>query len=745
MTRSIRLGAIIIGLAWVLMAASCSSLQPTDTEGGAVQRAQTQVSALRPEVQTGVGTQSWKDAQGAATQGTGGPAAGAAESQAVIRLGSGRFVAPSAGSAEHPAAEGDVTLNFEAADLREVVKVIFEEILKQNYLIDPDVAGVVTIHTTHPVTREAVLPILESILQSNGAALVQGEGFYKIIPMARVNQGIGSPSVGRRTARRRAGYGVQVVPLKHVSAAEIKKILEPMAVDPAMVRIDERRNLVILSGPRNNLATLLDTIEIFDVDWFSGMSFGLFPLEYSDAALLSEELTQVLGEAEGGALAGVVRLIPVERLNAILVVTHQPERVRLLQRLIDQFDRGAQAGPGRRLYVYYLRYASASDIAGTLQELFGDEDQRLPVTRPGDLPPGLRPNVRPAAEIGRAQSSIAEGVEAALAALGAPAPEAPTPPAPPAPAAGGGDTGSPAESRGPVTIKSDDRNNAILVLASPADYRAVEAAIRKLDVPPRQVLIEATIAEVQLTDNMSYGVRWFLDTVIGNVGIKTAFGSLPADVVGSDGLSLGIFNSTDELRLFFDILGTETNVKFLSAPQVLVMDNETANFRVGDQIPIVTRSSQSTTSPDAPVVSEVQYRDTGTLLRVTPRVNAGGMITLDVSQEVSNPGAAAAGANPPIAQRTIDSTVVVQSGQTVLLGGLIRENQSDTKSGIPGLMNIPVLGVMFSNTTEDTSRTELIVTLTPRVIASPMEAQQATDDLRRRVKAATAVETSIRH
>ena len=306
-------------------------------------------------------------------------------------------------------------------------------------------------------------------------------------------------------------------------------------------------------------------------------------------------------------------------------------------------------------------------------------------------------------------------------------------------------TGTP---QGAVMIRADQRNNSILVLASLADYRSVEAAIRKLDTAPRQVLIEATIAEVQLSDNLSYGVRWFFEWGLGSYGIETAFRTPLPGGAGGEGLTLALFNSDDEVRAFFDILDTESNVKLLSAPQVLVIDNQTANIRVGDQIPVVTRAAQGTSDPDAPVVTEVQYRDTGTLLSVTPRINAGGLVTLEISQEVSTPGNAPAvggGGNVPISQRTIDSTVMVQSGQTVVLGGLIRENTSNSKSGIPGLMNLPLLGTLFSNTNEDVSRTELIVTVTPRVVENPQAAYQVTEELRRRVKAATAVETSVRH
>ncbi|MCU7854081.1 MAG: type II secretion system protein GspD, partial [Candidatus Thiodiazotropha sp. (ex Lucinoma borealis)] len=258
---------------------------------------------------------------------------------------------------------------------------------------------------------------------------------------------------------------------------------------------------------------------------------------------------------------------------------------------------------------------------------------------------------------------------------------------------------------------------------------------------PKQVLIEATIAEVKLSDNLSYGVRWFFNgSTGGGRPYKGALGKLPDGVGGGDGFSLGLFNDASDLRVFFDILESESSVKFLSAPQIMVIDNQTASFRVGDQIPIVTRASQSTSDPNAPIVSEVQFRDTGTLLQVTPRINEGGMVTLEVSQEVSTPGTSPAiggGGNVSISQRTIESTVIVHDGQTVVLGGLIREDTTGTKTGIPGLMHIPLLGNLFGSTTKDVNRTELIVTLTPKVVRNPQEAYDISQELREKIRDAT--------
>ena len=297
--------------------------------------------------------------------------AGRADKPAV-RMGTGVFLAEiPEGDEARTFPAGDVTLNFEATSLREFVKVIFDDILEENYLIDPGVDGVVTLHTTHAVSREAVLSILESVLELNGAVLVQDRGMYKIVPVANAEGEVLSPVVGRASAGPGAGFGVRIVPLEHVAAGEIEKILTPFVPAGTTLRIDATRNLLILSGPRYRLDHLLETIKVFDVDWLKGMSFGMFPLHYADAAVLVGEIEKVIGAEGQTPFAGIVRLVPIERLNAILVITHQPKHMTAVRRLIEQFDWGTEASPGRRLYVYHVKYGKAENISAVLQELFG--------------------------------------------------------------------------------------------------------------------------------------------------------------------------------------------------------------------------------------------------------------------------------------------------------------------------------------------------------------------------------------
>jgi general secretion pathway protein D len=639
-----------------------------------------------------------------------------------ITLGSGTFVQPArVGRTDAYATDEGVSLNFEQADLKEFLRVIFETILQENYYVDPQTRGTVTLHTTRPVTQSAVLPILETVLEGNGAALIRDEGMFKVVPLAIAESASGSPAIGRFGSNRAVGFGIQIVPLEHVSAVEIQKIIGPLVPDGSSLRIDETRNVLILSGPRYRLDELLATIRSFDVDWLSGMSFGLFRLQYADAATMVGELEAIVSAGGQSPLAGIVRLLPIERLNAVLVIAHRPDHIAGIQGLIEQFDWGVEGGAGRRLYVYELENGDAAKIAASLQDIFlrsiddqySDDASRITGS---DVFRSASVLSRPLPALPGGQTTAAGDIDE-----------------------GGGVV---ADSLGQVKIIADEDNNAILVLASQQDYRSIEAAIKRLDIAPRQVLIEATIAEVSLSNTLTHGVRWFLENSGNELGINAP---VPTSASG-EGLAFAFFDDARQLSAFFDLLATQSSVKFLSTPQVMVLDNQTATIRVGDQIPVTTRSSQSTTNPDAPIVTEVQFRDTGTLLTVTPRINAGGQVMLEISQEVSLPGtepAVGGGGNVAIAQRSINSSVIVQSGQSVVLGGLILETTSDGKSGVPGLMNVPVFGKLFTQESEDVFRTELIVTVSPKVVENQQVMKRVTEELRRRMQKASEYEESV--
>jgi len=575
--------------------------------------------------------------------------------------------------------EDGITLNFEGADLREVVKVILGDLLSVNYVIADNVRGQATLHTHSPVSREALLPVLESTLQLNGAALIPAVEGYKIVSLDNAARQGAQMSVGRRLTGA-PGYRIQVVPLQYVGAAALGEVLEPFVPQGASVQVDEARNLLMLAGPSTRLAELLRTIEMFDVDWLAGMSFELFLLERADPAMVTDEVEKLLEGAGNNLLGGMIRLVPIERLAAVLVIAKRPRYLDRARSLLRRFDQEGH-GDVRSLQVYPLRHGKAIDVAGVLNEVF--------------------------AASGGGRQNAAEGEAAA-------------------------GSGLPQE---PVPIIADEANNALLVMATSLEYRTVEQAIRKLDIARRQVLVEASIAEVTLSDNLQYGLQWFLRGSLGSNEQQARLTDAGLASSVARGFSYSLTDSDGFVRVLFDALASESKLKILSSPQLLVIDNQTANIRVGDQIPIITRTSSSSTDTNAPLVNEVQFRDTGVLLQVTPRINAGGMVTLEINQEVSEPSADEfAAGNVSILQRTINTSVAVQSGETVLLGGLIRENKNDSLTGIPWLSRLPVLGPLFGRTVDNSTRTELIITITPRVINNGQEAQDAARELMQRMR-----------
>ena len=661
------------------------------------------------------------------------PSAAAA---AVVRLGTGEFVKPDDGRRYRVTTTdaGDITLNFEEAELRQVVMVILGELLDETYYMDPAIKGTVTVHNDNSLRRDQLLPILEELLQMNGAALVQAPGGYKIVPLGEAERQALPPSAARWPPTASRGYTVQIIPLEFASADEVASVLAPYVPEGGSLHSVPQRNILILAAPGHSIEEFLQTVRVFDVDWLEGMSMGMFPLIYADASTVAGELEQLLDTAGGSPMAGMVRLFPIERLNSLLVVTSQQRYLRAMRSWIEDLDRGGDA-PGRRLYVYHVKNSKADHIAGVLNEVFLSDDTGL-APPAASLAPGLEPvtlaSAARAFATGGAQASGAAGDQAA-----------PTPVAMAAPAqASAPDAGTPLIALGSVKIIADNLNNTLLVMATRTEYATIEAAIRKLDILPRQVLVEATIAEVRLNDNLKYGVQWFIKGSLGgyNVDVRSLTGnSVNLPLAQAPGFSTSIFQSPADVRVFISALETESQVRVLSSPQLMVTDNQSASINVGTSVPVIT-SSGTGGATGGTVISEVEYRDTGVLLTVTPHINAGGIVTMEVSQEVSLVGPAVApSGNVSVDQRTIQSSVSVQSGETIVLGGLIQERKTDSVTGVPVLSKLPFIGALFSETADDALRTELIVLITPKVVSNVNEAKAVTRELRKRLQSAGAL------
>ncbi len=608
---------------------------------------------------------------------------------------------------------GSFTLNFADADLREVVRAVLGDTLGANFVIDPNVQGSVTLQTSRPIGRAALVPTLEHVLGLNGAALVQVDGLYKVLPADQAVRGTVTPRFYLPPRSGNSGTDIMIVPLEYVGALEMEKVLEPFAPAGGILRIDTDRNLIVLGGSQSELTNMLDTIETFDVDWLEGMSFGLFAVESTEAKVLVENLEEIFGDPAEGPLAGVVRFVAIERLNAILVISPRSVYLEKAKEWIARLDVGEEEVP--RLFVYYVENSRAADLASVLSEIFVDGEG---IKRP-ELAPGLSPVALQTGE--------------------------PPPPASASPSAASGD--APALGMaGPIRIIADEVKNALVILATPRDYRIVESALKKLDIVPLQVLIEATILEVALNDELEYGVEWFFkygnSAVTNRTGDNTGFDSIPGVPSALSGFTFLFQNSN--VRVIVNALDEVSDINVISSPSLFVLDNQTASLQVGDQVPVATQARQGT-EDTSDLVQTIEYRDTGTILTVTPRVNAGGLVSLEIIQEVSNvrPEDNLQFDSPTIATRRIESTVAVQSGQTVALGGLIRDERSKGSTGIPYLSRIPFIGFLFGKKTEKAQRTELLVLITPRVVPNQEEARRVTQELRQRLRTITPLEDRI--
>jgi len=625
---------------------------------------------------------------------------------------------------------GEITLNFEDAELRQVVEAVFTEILDENYLIVGDLSGRITLQTSRPLPRSAVLPTLERTLHMAGRAIVHDarEDLYRIMTLdaaARAGHVVRAP---RNVDAIRPGYQVAVIPLRYIAASEMAKILEPLLPPGATLRVDTPRNLLLLSATSNDIATAMNNVDLFDIDLLEGLSVGIFPLDNISPELVAVELEAVFSADSGGPLAGLFRFVPMDRLGSILVITPQPEYLNRARDWVQRLDRAQGDARGRNLYVYRLQNTNADQIAQSLNRLYDFSVQQAgPTGRATAEREGME-RMRLGESLAPGETGITLGGREATTVTDTSRPDPRT--SAPRTTGGGGDESS-------VRVVADAINNALLILARPAEFEDLRKAIQALDIEPLQVLVDATIVEVSLSDELRFGLQWyFRDSLSGGRTGEGIFSAGPTAALTRQfpGFNYSVIDGEGRIRAVLQALAEDERIEVLSSPSLMVLDNRSAQLRVGDQVPI--RTSESTGVDGDLITSTIQFRDTGVLLTVTPRVNSGGLVTLDVVQEVSDVSRTTSSDidSPTISTRSIASTVAVRSGETVVLGGLIRENRLDISTGVPVLKDIPLLGYAFSGTQRTTRRTELIVLLTPTVARDQESARAITDEFRNRLE-----------
>jgi general secretion pathway protein D len=633
-------------------------------------------------------------------------------------------------SGPRPNAKDGIQLSFTDVDINQVVASVLGEALGLNYSVDPSVKGTMSLRSSRALSAEELLPALEAALRVQDLALVQVNGTYHVVPVKDAPRRV--TSINLPTDRTQAGFSIQIVPLQFTSPAEMEKILQPFAPPGGVMKVDEARNLLLLAGSSQELNTMLDVVKTFDVDWLAGMSYGFFNLNYVDAKTAVTELSEIFADPKS-PLAGVVRLVPVTRLNTILVITPQPKYLQAVEAWIKRLDVGGTSA-GRRIYVYDVQNGRAEDLAKSLNKILSlptaDEDQPTPGHSAFSMNSG--------SSVGSSfNSGVSSGLASGFNSSANPGggPNATNNLYPPLLGSSAGQLGLSQNTakQGDLRIVANNDSNSLLVLATPAEFSVIEAALLRLDAPSRQVLIEASLAEVTLNDELRYGVQWNYNGKKGPITLSdSATGAISQSFPGLSYL----FTGSTNISAVLNALETVTTVRVISSPKLVTLNNHEAQLQVGDEVPIATQSAVSVVNPDAPIVNSVQMQDTGVILSVTPRVNKNGLVEMDITQEVSNsvPTTTSGIDSPTIQQRKLSTTVVVKNGDTIALGGLITESKSKTKSGVPYLQKIPFLGALFRDTDNQTMRTELILLITPRVIRDDNEFQNVMDDLRNEFK-----------
>jgi general secretion pathway protein D len=683
----------------------------------------------------------------------------------------GRTSEPPALSPAAAPGPGDITLDFADTDIREIVAQVLGAILKVNYTIDPAVRGTATLHTVRPLNRGELVPTLESLLAQNGAALVMSGALYRVVPAAEAVATIAS---GPGTA------GAVVVPLRYASAEDLAKVMQPYVGEGGKIAADPGRNALLIAGEPAARENLIGLVKAFDVDILARQSYALLPVSSGDVKDFASALQDAFRGQSGGALAGLVRVIPLSRINAVLVVSSQPRYIEEARRVYTLIDR-ARRQTLRSWHVYYLQNSHSEDVAYVLQQAFtpnnvtaqptGQSRSQIGQTGIGQAGSsqfgagqsgGMTGNSLgagglgggSAGAMGRSNLSGGMSVPGGQGQFGTQQPGGigrlgqPPPPAGANPLLGGLDQRGGQAATDALRMIPDDQNNSVLVYGTQRELDTMEAMLRKIDILPLQVRIDAVIAEVTLNDALQYGTQFFFKSggINGILNTATVTTTPPNPSAATLGLTFpGFFvggTGTGGAPFAIQALQQVTTVHVLSSPQLLVLDNQPARLQVGSVVPYLSQTSQSTITSNAPVVSSINYQQTGVIMEVTPRVNSGGLVTLDVMQDVSSvaTGITTPGINSPtFNERSVTSRVVVQDGQTIGLAGLITDTTSLGNQGIPWLKDVPILGLLAGKQDNSRQRTELLILITPHVIHDQRDARALTDDLRDQLINAAAV------
>ena len=623
-----------------------------------------------------------------------------------------------------------VVFNFDNADIYEVIRVM-AEILRINYIIDPRVKGTVNIHTTGQLSAENTLPIFQSILKLNGATAVKRDGVYEIVPLADAKKLPHTPSTTGDPTKPllEEKYMIQIVPLKYIPVAEVSKMIKPFLSDGADTVEHPPSNTLIIGDLASNVKKSVDIINLFDLDIFADLRVRVYPILNADVNEVAKEMDKIFTSFEVSTKSGRgvgITFTPITRINSLLVVSSIPNIFEKVQGWLKELDKIPTEGTKYSVFVYYCQNAKAKDLADVLKQIYVTTKEKK----------------------GEFKEKVAEQLSV---------PKGVKPPPTVVPTAALKEEGVGAVPEGEINIVVDETTNALVIRAFARDFKSILETVKKLDIYPKQVLIEVFAAEITLDDSVKYGIEWAKFVTKNPVNPNQTQGVVlsaqpPADpftaALPQAGFRYAIVELGGRLSAAINLAAAEDRLKVISSPHIIASNNKEARIQVGSSQPILTSTYSygstsgnltSTTPATGTLEGTIEYKDIGIILVVTPRISDGGLVSLEISVEKSTVNASAVPlgnlSNVPVfGKKTAKTIVAVLEGQTIVIGGLIEESKEKISKGVPILSRIPVLGGLFGFQEYDKKRTELIILMTPHIVTDHIQSKSVTEEFKEKLE-----------
>ncbi|MBR0560587.1 type II secretion system secretin GspD [Neokomagataea anthophila] len=685
----------------------------------------------------------------------------------------GRASSLNSSEADNDRSTGDISLNFAETDIRSATDQILGSVLGVNYMVDPAVHGTVTMRTTRPLHRDQVLNVFRSALAGSGATLIYENGLYRVVSNGSAGGGGlgGNMPGGSNSGDDQNGT---IIPLRYTSAESLVKALQPILRNNGHLVAAPGSNAVAISGDPATRASLIDMVQAFDTDVLSGQSYAMFPTESGSAQELAQALQAALATKKGQAFTDRIQVIAMPRAEAVMVIASNPRFIDNARRAFTTIETQRRRSV-RRWNVYYLQNGRANDVAYLLQQAFTPDHVTATPSAKMNIPNSSFSNNSSSNSTSLGMGNTQQSSNTGNSLLGqgttgnstndnsnsqngsANSSQSDSLSNNPLLGGLGNNSSSNSNDNARIRIIPDLQNNAVLVYSTPEENDSITAMLRKVDIMPLQVRVDATVAEVTLNDNLQYGTQFFFKSggvngVLSNATQSLGTSSLVSSALSSSfpGFVLG-GSASGGAPFVINALQAVTSVRVLSSPELMVVDNQPASLMVGDMVPYLTGSTTGVLTANSTVTNSINYQPTGVILQVTPHVSNGGLVTLDVSQQVSSVASSTTSTgsgsinSPTFSQRQVTSRVVIADGQTVGLAGLISDRSERSNQGIPWLKDIPILGLLGGTQDNTRTRTELLVLITPHVIHSQGEALSLTTDLRERLSHAALTPDDLNH